>query len=184
MKYYIQFSIFLMLPLCVFAQKKITISGTVFDESSGEAMLSANVYDELSFSGTVTNNYGFYSLTVKAGKIKLVSSFVGFNPSVREFNITKDTIINIGLAQNLSIEEVVGTDKGPQQTVQSTQMSRIELKVADLKSIPVLLGETDVMKTLQTMPGVQGGTEGTSGFFCKGRGARSEFNPFGWGAGV
>jgi hypothetical protein len=171
MKYYIQFSIFLMLPFCVFAQKKITISGTVFNEFSRETILSANVYDELSFTGTVSNNYGFYSLTLKAGNIKLVSSFVGFNPSILEFYATKDTIINIGLIQNLSIEEVVVTDKGPQQTVRSTQMSQIELKVSDLKSVPVLLGETDIMKTLQTMPGVQGGTEGSSGFFVRGGGS-------------
>lgn len=160
--------------LCLFplsqiiSAQKVKISGNIIDAESGESMLSANVYDEISLTGTVSNNYGYYVLQVDAGKIRLVCSYIGYNPFVLEFTARKDTVIDIALSQNLSIEEVVVTDKGPQRTVESTQMSQIELKVADIKSAPVLLGETDIMKTLQLMPGVQGGTEGSSGFFVRG----------------
>ena len=159
---------FLSLINLLTAQKIITISGTLSDESSGETMLSANVYDEFTLAGTVTNSYGYYSLQVPAGKVKIVYSFIGYNPKIMELTISKDTVINMSLTQNLEIEEVVISGKGPQQTVESTQMSQIDLKVSDIKTAPVLLGETDILKTLQTMPGVQGGTEGSSGFFVRG----------------
>ncbi|MBN1119157.1 MAG: TonB-dependent receptor plug domain-containing protein [Bacteroidales bacterium] len=148
--------------------QKISISGIISDQETGESMLSANIYDEFTLNGTVSNNYGFYVLHVSKGPVKLVCSYIGYNSKIVEFKATHDTVINLSLSQNLQIEEVVVTDKGPQQTVQSTQMSQIELKVADIKSAPVLLGEVDIIKTLQLMPGVQGGTEGSSGFFVRG----------------
>ncbi len=166
-KPFILFS-FLCLINLLYAQEFITVSGTLSDESSGETMLSANVYEENTLAGTVTNNYGYYSLQVPVGRVKIVYSFVGYNPTFLELTLSKDTVINISLSQNLEIKEVVVTSKGPQQTVETSQMSQIDLKVSDIKTAPVLLGETDILKTLQTMPGVQGGTEGSSGFFVRG----------------
>lgn len=158
--------------LILVQKKKIaffSISGTVTDKLSGESLIGANVYNPDNYQGIISNNYGFYSLNMSSEKVKLVCSYVGYHPYTLEFYNIKDTVINIELSPNLSsIQEVVVMDKSPQQTVQSSQMSSIDLNVTDIKSAPVLLGESDVLKTLQTMPGVQGGTEGSSGFFVRG----------------
>jgi outer membrane receptor for ferrienterochelin and colicin len=146
-----------------------SISGTITDKQSGESLIGANIYNPDNFQGSVSNNYGFYLVNLKPGKVRLVCSYIGYHPFILEFDGTKDTVIDIELNPNLSsIKEVVVMDKSPQQTVQNSQMSTIDLNVADIKSAPVLLGETDVLKTLQTMPGVQGGTEGSSGFYVRG----------------
>lgn len=148
--------------------QKVIISGTITDSKSGETMISANVYDGNTLKGTVSNNYGFYSLQAQKGKVLLRCSYIGYNDFEVELDVQQDMNFNISLVQNLSIEEVVVRNNSPRKTVESTQMSKIELKLADIKTAPVLFGEVDVLKTLQTLPGVQGGTEGTSGFFVRG----------------
>ncbi|MBN2485793.1 MAG: carboxypeptidase-like regulatory domain-containing protein [Bacteroidales bacterium] len=159
----------LISPACLFSQK-ITISGSVTDTKTGETMLSANVYEALTLSGTVTNNYGFYSIKAPKGKVKLVCSFIGYATFSHEFIVMSDTTINIELNPDMQIEEVVVTDKGPQRTVQSTQMSTVELPILKTKQLPVLLGEVDPIKSLQLMPGVQSGTEGSTGLYVRGGG--------------
>jgi hypothetical protein len=151
-----------------FFGQKVTISGKVTDAGSGETCISASIYEELTMNGTVSNNYGYYALRVPVGRVRLVCSYIGCPPFVLEMNLVKDTVINIGLKTHIDLQEVVVTDKGPQQRVQSTQMSQVDMRVADIKSAPVLLGETDIIKTLQLMPGVQSGTEGSAGFFVRG----------------
>ncbi len=159
------FSLLIVVP---FLGQKATISGKVSDASSGETCISASIYDEISKNGTVSNNYGYYALRVPLGKIRLICSYVGCSPIILDIDVTKDTVIDFGIDLSINLEEVVVTDRSPQQRVQSTQMSQIEMKVADIKSAPVLLGETDIIKTLQLMPGVQSGTEGSAGFFVRG----------------
>jgi hypothetical protein len=153
----------------IISAQKITISGTVTDSRSSETILSANVYEENSHTGTVTNNFGYYTLKVPKGNVKLICSYVGFS-HVLEFIATSDTLINIQINQTVEIGEVVVTDKGPKRTVQSTQMSSVELPILKAKQLPVLLGEVDPIKSLQLMPGVQSGTEGSSGIYVRGGG--------------
>lgn len=170
MKIFITLLCTVVLKTIVVSAQKVTISGTVTDLKSVETILSANVYDENSLSGTVTNNYGYYSLKVPKGKIKLVCSYIGYISFTKELYISKDTAIDIQIEQNLQIEEVIVSDKGPQQTVQSTQMSTVELPILKAKQLPVLLGEVDPIKSLQLMPGVQSGTEGSTGLYVRGGG--------------
>lgn len=163
--------ILLCFLLCLSARimaQRVIVNGSVTDSKSGETLLSANVYDGLTFVGTITNNYGFYALNLQKGKVLLTCSYIGYNDYKVELAISKDTTINIALEPNLAIEEVIVRSISPQKTVESPQMSRIELKVPDLKTAPALLGEVDIIKTLQTLPGVQGGTEGSAGFFVRG----------------
>ncbi len=167
MKQLMLLCILVYMPTMLQAQRVI-VNGTITDSKSGETLLSANVYDGVTFVGAVTNNYGFYALNLERGKVLLTCSYIGYNDYQVELFISKDTTINIALEQDFQIQEVIVRSNSPQKTVESPQMSRIELKMPDLKTAPALLGEVDIIKTLQTLPGVQGGTEGAAGFFVRG----------------
>lgn len=147
---------------------QITISGTIFDKSTGEYLISANVYNTETHDGTVSNVYGFYSLKTEKGAISIKISYVGYQTREFSFTSTKDTLLNIPLEASIEIEEVIVSDRSPQAKVQDVQMSTIKLSPKKVKQLPVILGETDIIKTIQLTPGVQGGTEGSSGFFVRG----------------
>ena len=160
--------VFLFIVVSVFSQK-YTISGYVEDAKSGERLLSANVYDADNITtGTITNTYGHYSLTIPKQKLKLTSSYIGYTGMQIEFELTKDTVINFSLEPNLLIGEVVVS--GEHDNIKSSQMSRIDVPIETVLKMPVLLGEVDVLKTIQMLPGVQSGTEGSSGFYVRGGG--------------
>ncbi len=158
----------LVLPILLFSQKH-TIKGTIEDASSGEKLLYTNVYDALSFKGTTSNYYGFYSLTLPAGKVKLIFSYLGYATDTIEFQLKSDTTINKTISQVSQIEEVVISETRS-SNVASTQMGQMSIPIMQTKQMPVLFGETDIMKTIQLLPGVKGGTEGTSGIYVRGGG--------------
>ncbi len=151
-----------------YVRNKVTISGVVTDSESGETLLSANVFNAKTYHGTITNDYGHYVLHVANGEVTIGCSYIGYKPCQLKLNIDKDTVINLLMEPNLHIKEVVVIDQGPQKTVQSPLMSQVEMKVADIKNSPALLGEVDIIKIFQLKPGVQSGTEGSSGFFVRG----------------
>lgn len=155
--------------VAAFAQKH-TISGYVQDMRSGEKVISANVYDLRTKQGTTTNDYGFFSLTLDSDTIDLSVSFVGYAVFSSTFFLDKDVSLNIELDPSIQLAEVTITDKKSEQMVQSTQMSMVEMPVQQIKALPVLLGEADVLKSLQLMPGVQSGSEGSSGLYVRGGG--------------
>ncbi|MFC2086504.1 carboxypeptidase-like regulatory domain-containing protein, partial [Bacteroidota bacterium] len=130
----------------------------------------ANIYNELSYQGSITNFYGFYSLTLPSGKVLLTVSYVGYKKFQIEINLLKDTTINIALESSIELAEITVTGNSIRNTIQSTQMSSIQVPVVAAKSLPVLLGEVDILKTIQLMPGVQSGNEGTSGIYVRGGG--------------
>jgi hypothetical protein len=150
--------------------QKYTISGYVQDMRSGEKVISANVYDMRTKQGTITNDYGFFSLTLDKDSIELSVTFVGYAGYSVSFYLNKDISLNIELDASIQLAEVTITDKKSDKMVKSTQMSMIELPIHQIKALPVLLGEADVLKTLQLMPGVQSGSEGTSGLYVRGGG--------------
>ena len=150
--------------------QKYTITGFVDDASNGEKLLGANVYNKETFKGSVTNNYGFYSLTQPAGKITVRYSFVGYQPLELPFDLQSDTSLNIELKPTLELEEVEIKASGIKEKLQSSQMSTLELPMKSLKTLPVFFGEVDIMKTIQLLPGVQSGNEGTSGLYVRGGG--------------
>jgi outer membrane receptor for ferrienterochelin and colicin len=148
--------------------QRFTISGTVEDASTGEKLIGASVYNGKTFQGTVTNVYGFYSITLPADSIQLVIKYLGYKPVIMNIALQKSETINIKLIpQNeLGEVEVVSTQK----IEESSQMSTIEIPIQQIKNIPALLGEVDVLKVLQLLPGVQSGGEGSSGFYVRGGG--------------
>ncbi len=147
-----------------------TISGFITDAKSGESLIGANVFNSLHRAGTQSNTYGFYSITLPADSVELVFSYVGYTSEVRNFVLRGDTSINIELQSSTTLEtvEVRGSTAG--RIEESSQMSTIHVPIEQIKTIPALLGETDVLKTLQLLPGVQSGGEGQSGLYVRGGG--------------
>lgn len=135
---------------------------------SGESLISANVYDVISSKGAVSNTYGFYSLTLPEGKVELFASYVGYQDQKETIMLDKDLVINFNLEIDNQLEEVTIVGNKRQKIEKKTQMSQIEVQVSQIEKIPTLLGEVDVLKTLQLLPGVQGGTEGLNGVYVRG----------------
>jgi hypothetical protein len=153
----------------IFGQNR-TISGYVQDEATGEKLIGANIYNKNDLSGTSSNNYGFYSITLKEGEYDLIFSYVGYKTEVKNINLSDDMQLNVSLSPSLGIEEVEIYANSNSQTIQSTQMSSIDISVESIKKVPALLGEVDVIKAIQLLPGVQSGTEGASGLYVRGGG--------------
>lgn len=159
--------------VCLFTNiysQKFTISGFLEDKISGEKLIGANIFDAETYSGTITNFYGFYSLTLKKNKYKITFSFVGYQKETLDIDLKNDTIIKVLLSPSVELEGVTIKGKTIKNSVESSQMSSINIPVKTIKSLPVLLGEIDIIKTLQLLPGVQSGSEGTSGFYVRGGG--------------
>ena len=163
----------LLLSFCfvsqVFAQK-ITISGTVRDASSGESLIGASAFVTADPSlGTITNEYGFYSITVPAtDSVALTFSYVGFSDQERTVAARTDRTLNIELGTGVELQTVEVKADSYQEQLGSTEMSVETIKPAEAKVIPVLLGESDILKTIQLKPGIPSGSEGTTGLFVRG----------------
>ena len=164
------FSLFLPMAMAQNTSKSHTISGYVTDGKSQETLLGASVYDAATMKGAVTNNYGYYTLKLAEGRVDFRASFVGYEPYQAQFELKKDTVIHIALTQSNLLNEVTVTARAIESNVKGTQMSTIELPVMQLKKVPALFGETDVIKALQLLPGVQSGTEGSAGMYVRGGG--------------
>ncbi len=156
----------------IFAQKSFTISGFVREKGSQEQLIGVNVYVPTTNFGTASNTYGFYSLTIPAqDSLTLVYSFVGYERVVRKVVLNKNLEINITLASSNQLQEVVVSSKRQEERVsESVQMSKIEIPINQIKKIPAFLGEKDVLRVLQLMPGVQKGSEGQTGIYVRGGG--------------
>ncbi|WP_375445983.1 carboxypeptidase-like regulatory domain-containing protein [uncultured Fibrella sp.] len=154
------------------SQSTITISGYVREAGSREALIGVNVYRTGSSVGTSTNTYGFYSLTLPAqDSLQLTYSIVGYNAQQLRIAAQKSQTINVLLdAGKLLSEVVVRSSRADEKVSDSPQMSQIDLPISQIKKIPALLGEKDVLKVLQLMPGVQKGSEGQSGLYVRGGG--------------
>lgn len=153
----------------IYAQN-YTISGYVTDKNSGETLAGASVFDNEKMVGTTTNTFGFYSLTLPGGKISLASSYIGFSSFNSTFNLIRDTVITIELDEELILSAAIITADRKELGVRGSQISAIDVPIGQLKAVPSLLGESDIIKALQLLPGVQSGTEGSAGFYVRGGG--------------
>lgn len=157
----------LFLPFCAGAQK-YTIHGVIRDKASGESLIAAGVYDRNSLAGANTNSYGFYSLTLPAGKVRLRYFYLGYEDVLLEFELNRDTTLDLRLSAGVQLQEVEITAGREESIERTTRMSTVDLPVDQIKKVPALLGEVDVLKALQLLPGVSGGNEGTSGIYVRG----------------
>ncbi|MFZ0283137.1 MAG: TonB-dependent receptor, partial [Bacteroidales bacterium] len=148
-----------------------TISGYVKEKVSRESLIGVNVYLSDHKIGTTTNNYGFYSITLpSADSVELIVSYVGFTPEIVKMKLNKNIELDIDLKPSVLLDEVTVTSSRIEKQSQSVKMSIINLQIAQIKNVPSLFGEKDVLKVLQYMPGVQTGSEGSSGLYVRGGG--------------
>lgn len=154
----------------VLAQSKFNLSGTVRDAATGETLIGATVKLSGKTSvGTLTNAYGYYALTQSEGDYTVVISYAGYLPVTKNISLNKDTKLNqeLGTANDLA-EVTVSAKNRKNENVKSAQMGLERVDMKSLNSIPVLLGEKDVLKTIQLLPGVKSGGEGNTGFYVRG----------------
>ena len=164
------FLFFIFLSIISIAQK-YTISGYVKDVATGEMLIGAGVYVKGSKTGTITNQYGFYSLTLKKETYQLQVSFLGYKNFSKEITLTKDIRLNVSLSPNaIMTKEVTISAERSDKNVRSVQMSTVRIPVKQVKEIPAIFGEVDILKTIQLLPGVQSAGEGNSGFYVRGGG--------------
>lgn len=154
----------------LWAQKKYTLSGTVFDASNGESLPGVNFVILDSQTGTSTNEYGFYSLTLPEGKYTVSIIYLGYKSItetvVLDKNIQKDYRLS---PETIQLSDVnVVADKSDRVDIRKPQMSLVTLPVSTVKKLPVLIGEVDILKTLQFLPGVSNAGEMSSGFNVRG----------------
>ena len=152
------------------SSQNLTVSGTVTDNSTGESLILATVYDEKTEKWTTSNKYGYFSLRLSPGEKRISFSYVGYKTAIFEVDLQNDTVLNVKLIPDANIGEVVIQANPPSQRILSSQMSTLELPMQKVNSVPFLLGETDVIKLLQLMPGVNSGMEGSSGLYVRGGG--------------
>lgn len=151
------------------AQKKHTLSGIISEKSSNETLIGATIIFPDLGTGTTTNEYGFYSITLPQGTHKAQVSFIGFNTIEKTIEIAQNTKLNFSLTEaSESLKEVVITKSVEQLNIRKPQMSVNALSSKTIKEIPVVLGEADVIKAITLLPGVTTAGEGASGFNVRG----------------
>lgn len=155
-----------LLPLA--AQKTHTVSGYVTDGESSETLINATILDLKSGLGTVTNAYGFYSLSLPEGEVELITRYVGYTGRTDAFQLRSDTLLALPMKALAELDEVEIVGNRLDLGVEGSQMSAIDIPVEQIKAVPAMFGETDVLKALQLLPGVQSGTEGTAGLYVRG----------------
>lgn len=148
---------------------KSTLSGYLKDAETGEELIGASVYIKSLKAGTISNEYGFYSLTVPKGKYDVTFSYIGYQDVTKNIDLTKDVKINISIkTTNKQLGEVEIKGERRNQNVEQVEMSTMKIPIKAIQKMPALLGEVDVIKTVLLMPGVIAGVEGSSGFYVRG----------------
>ncbi len=159
-----------LISITSFSQNKYTISGYVQDSESGENLIGVSIYEKENFKGTSTNNYGFYSLTLEEGDYTFVYSFIGMDEQEFKISLNKNIKQNISLGTKSIFTQEVEVSAERKRNIETTNVSQVRLDVQKVKQMPALMGEVDILKTIQLLPGVQSGGEGNSGFYVRGGG--------------
>ncbi|HVI43804.1 MAG TPA: TonB-dependent receptor [Chitinophaga sp.] len=164
--------LWLLILVCSLANaQRYTLSGYVRDSTNGESLPGATIQVLGGSAGVQTNSYGFYSLTLPAGDYTITYSFLGYETKQWQFSLKSSMTYNTDLTPRLyQAREVVVSGKRKDANVKSTEMGRVEMTSAQVKKLPALMGEVDVLKALQLMPGVQAAGEGNAGFYVRGGG--------------
>jgi hypothetical protein len=150
---------------------KYTISGYIKDADNGESLIGATVFVKELNIGAAANIYGFYSLSLAPGKYSIEYSYMGYTKQVRQLDLNNNAAISIELAPEVKVmQEVTVTAERPDKNIKKAEMSTARLDIKTIKQIPALMGEVDVIKAIQMLPGVQATSEGTSGFSVRGGG--------------
>ncbi|MGS2725862.1 TonB-dependent receptor [Psychroserpens sp. BH13MA-6] len=160
----------LLLCLCnIFAQNNVTLSGTITDADSNETLIGVNIIVPELQTGTTTNEYGFYSITLPEGTYKIQISYLGYTTITENMALSENKIMNYRLEENTeTLEEIVIKQDVEKLNIKKPQMSVNALSISTIKQMPVVLGEVDVIKSITLLPGVTNAGEGSSGFNVRG----------------
>ncbi|TCJ19058.1 TonB-dependent receptor [Flaviaesturariibacter flavus] len=159
------------LALGAAAQTKYTISGYVRDSASGETIIGATVSVPATGRSVTSNQYGYYSISLEEGNYTLAVSHVAYFTGAYTVHLRASRQQNFNLqAKSAAMSEVVVYSRRRDANVRNTQMGKIDLSIAQMKSIPAFLGEVDILKTIQLLPGVRNAGEGNAGFYVRGGG--------------
>jgi hypothetical protein len=152
------------------AQQHFTISGYIKDARTGEDLIGGTIsIREMPGKGSITNAYGFYSLTLPSGHYQITAQYIGYQPQVQQIELNAPLKLSFILSEKVNeLFEVVVTGQRKNENVTKTQMGIQKLDIKEIKSIPVLFGEKDVLKTIQLLPGIKAAGEGSSGFNVRG----------------
>ena len=163
------FVFFLFIGLSILGQEKITLSGTVYDNTNNETLIGVSIYFPELNAGTTTNEYGFYSITIPQGNYKIQLSYLGYATLLETINLSEKTTKNFKLFEATeSLNEIVIESNIEKLNLKTPQMSVNKLTSSTIKQIPVVLGEADIIKSLILLPGVTSAGEGASGFNVRG----------------
>ena len=151
------------------AQEKFTLSGSISDEQNNETLIGVNIIVPELKTGTTTNEYGFYSITLPKGNYEIVISYLGYDNFVERIDLTDNISKNFQLNEAIqSLDEVVITENVEKLNISNAQMSVNSLTVKTIKQLPVVFGEADVIKAITLLPGVSNAGESSSGFNVRG----------------
>lgn len=164
-------AIFYIISLSAFSQSRFTVNGFIKDSLSGESILGATITVNDQSKGVTSNQYGFYSITLDSGQYILTISHVSYISAQVVVSLDNILSLNINLlSKSSSIDEVIVYSRRRDANVKNAQMGRIDLSMTQVKNIPAFMGEVDLLKALQLLPGVRNAGEGNSGFFVRGGG--------------
>ncbi|NLB85762.1 MAG: TonB-dependent receptor [Bacteroidales bacterium] len=159
----------IFISFSLFSQK-YTLSGYIKDKQSGEELLGANIIIKDQNIGTTTNASGFYTLSVPAGEYEITYSFIGYGEITEKVKLNSNKSLNISLESSAIITQEVIVSGEKNKNVEDSKMSVIKLPVEAIKTLPAFMGEVDILKTLQLLPGIQSAGDGNSGYYVRGGG--------------
>lgn len=152
-----------------FAQQRYSVSGYVRDAQNGEELIGVTVYAPATSTGAVTNAYGFFSLTLPPGEYELRFTSVGYRQQFQKVDLRRNQTLNVQLQQDIAeMQEIVITDRPIDENISEVDMSRMKLDIQQVRKLPPLFGEPDIIKTIQLMPGVLMAGEGSGSYFVRG----------------
>lgn len=167
----ITIAVLILVSFNIKAQEKFTINGYIKDSATGESLIGASLVSKAQSKTVSSNQYGFYSITLPKGNYKLLVSFIGYLPYEFDINLSSNQTKNFNLIPLTSLmQEVIVSSKKRDNNVKTAQMGKFDLSIANIKSLPAFLGEVDVLKAIQLLPGVRNAGEGNAGFYVRGGG--------------
>ena len=160
---------FLLISAAAWSQEKVTLNGYIKDASNGEELLGVAIYIPSLKAGTVTNDYGFYALTIPRGTYDVQITYIGYKQQLLHLDLQENTSQNINMESEAQMmQEIIIEDKPLDENVVAVQMSKNTLNMTQVRKLPALFGEIDIIKNIQMLPGVISAGEGTSSFFVRG----------------
>jgi hypothetical protein len=169
MKFLLTLSLSFFAVILINAQDKFTVSGYLKDAKNGEALIGATISKQGTSIGASANEYGFFSLTLPKGTHTLLVIYIGYTNQLKEIVLDKNTTLNFNMSEdNKQLDEVVISAVQEDQNIKSNEMSVAKLDIKQIQKMPALMGEVDVIKSIQTLPGVTTVGEGSTGFNVRG----------------